>query len=71
VERSVLRAAGDGVTADHHFEGQRSTCLMRYSLRQVRSPPERFRRNGRVVHWVCEAFGHCKTIGAIGEGMFN
>ncbi|KIK55610.1 hypothetical protein GYMLUDRAFT_264114 [Collybiopsis luxurians FD-317 M1] len=26
------------------------------------------RGNGRVVHWIVEAFGHCKTIAGIGEG---
>ena len=25
--------------------------------------------NGRAVHWVREAFGHLKVIGAIGDGM--
>jgi catalase len=26
-------------------------------------------KDGRVIHWIREAFGHCKTIGAIGEGV--
>jgi len=25
-------------------------------------------KNGRALHWIKEAFGHCKTIGAIGDG---
>lgn len=26
-------------------------------------------RNGRVIHWIREAFGHLKTIGAAGEAV--
>lgn len=26
-------------------------------------------KQGRVIHWVREAFGHCKAIGATGEGV--
>ncbi|KAF8151578.1 hypothetical protein B0H34DRAFT_134038 [Crassisporium funariophilum] len=25
--------------------------------------------NGRAIHWIREAFGHCKAIGAIGPGV--
>ena len=30
---------------------------------------ETLRKNGRAVHWVREAFAHCKAIGATGEGV--
>ncbi|KAF8989241.1 catalase [Hymenopellis radicata] len=48
--------SGPALKADHHFEGMRSTLFDAVL-------------NGRVVHWIREAFGHCKTIGAIGEGV--
>lgn len=28
-------------------------------------------KNGRVIHWVRETFGHCKPIAAVGEGANN
>jgi catalase len=30
---------------------------------------ETLRKNGRAVHWVREAFGHLKAIGATGEAV--
>jgi catalase len=30
---------------------------------------ETLKKDGRVIHWVREAFGHCKIIGAVGEGL--
>ena len=30
---------------------------------------ETLRKNGRALHWVREAFGHLKAIGATGEGV--
>lgn len=62
---------GDGVTADHHFEGQRSTMFDAVFIASGAESARTLSSNGRVVHWVCEAFGHCKAIGAIGEGMFQ
>ncbi|KAI0312971.1 catalase-like domain-containing protein [Amylostereum chailletii] len=60
---------GDGLGADHHFEGQRSTL---FDAIYIPNGDDKFgetlRNNGRVVHWVQEAFGHCKAIGAVGEG---
>lgn len=60
---------GSGVFADHHFEGQRSTL---FDAIYIPSGPEHAKalaKNGRVVHWAREAFGHCKAIAAVGEGV--
>lgn len=57
------------VMADHHFEGQRSTLFDALFIAPGAKSAEALRKNGRVIHWVREAFGHCKTIGALGEGM--
>ncbi|KAJ7654076.1 hypothetical protein DFH06DRAFT_1330174 [Mycena polygramma] len=27
------------------------------------------RANGRVLHWIAEAFGHCKAIAGLGQGL--
>lgn len=58
-----------GIVADHHFEGQRSTM---YDALYIPSGPEHVKTlmtNGHIVHWIREAFGHCKAIGAVGEGV--
>ena len=57
------------LVADHHFEGQRSTLFD--ALYIPSGAPEykkELNESGRVVHWVREAFGHCKAIAAVGEG---
>lgn len=59
---------GEGLFVDHHFEGQRSTLFdalfIPGGLEHVRT----LASNGRAIHWVLEAFGHLKAIGAVGEG---
>lgn len=57
------------VMADHHFEGQRSTLFDALFVAPGSRSAETLVKNGRVIHWVREAFGHCKTIGALGEGL--
>lgn len=60
--------AGDvGVWADHHFEGQRSTMFDAVIVPSGEHAGTLLRM-GRAVHWIREAFGHCKAIGALGEG---
>jgi len=56
------------VEADHHYEGQRSTMFDAFFIPPGAQSVGTMAQDGRVVHWVREAFGHCKTIGAIGEG---
>ncbi|KIJ68684.1 hypothetical protein HYDPIDRAFT_147131 [Hydnomerulius pinastri MD-312] len=60
---------GSGVFADHHFEGQRSTLFDAIYIPSGAEHVKTLAKNGRVVHWVREAFGHCKPIGAVGEGV--
>ena len=57
------------VMADHHFEGQRSTLFDALFIAPGAKSADTLKKDGRVIHWVREAFGHCKTIGAVGEGM--
>lgn len=71
--RGEIKAAsglGDSVKADHHFEGQRSTMFDALFIPSGKEHAKSLATNGRAVHWVREAFGHCKAIGAIGEGAF-
>lgn len=61
---------GEGVFADHHFEGQRSTMFDALYLPGGNALyGKTLRGSGRLVHWISEAFGHCKAIAGIGEGM--
>lgn len=57
-----------GLVADHHFEGQRSTLFDAIYIPSGAEHARTLSESGRVLHWIREAFGHCKTIGAIGEG---
>lgn len=61
--------SGLGIIADHHFEGQRSTMFDALFIPSG-SHAKALATNGRAVHWIREAFGHCKAIGAVGEGMY-
>lgn len=63
--------SGDGIVADHHFEGQRSTLFDAIFIPSGAEHVKTLLANGRAVHWVKEAFGHCKAIGAIGEGSLD
>ncbi|KZV92863.1 catalase [Exidia glandulosa HHB12029] len=58
-----------GVKADHHYEGQRSTLFDAVVIPPGAAAAAAMAQDGRVVHWVREAFGHAKAIGAIGEGV--
>jgi len=60
---------GEGVMADHHYEGQRSTMFDALFIPSGAEHAKTLAGNGRVIHWVREAFGHCKAIGAIGDGV--
>jgi catalase len=61
-------AGGKSVVPDHHFEGMRSTLFDALYIPGGEHVDELLKQ-GRVVHWVREAFGHCKAIGATGEGI--
>lgn len=60
---------GKGVVADHHLEGMRSTLFDSVFVPGGAQSIETLRKNGRAVHWVREAFGHLKAIGATGEAV--
>ena len=70
-QRAEIHASGgqhDSLIADHHFEGQRSTLFDALYIPSGTKHAKALNECGRAVHWVREAFGHCKAIGAIGEG---
>ncbi|KAF8655852.1 hypothetical protein AX16_002935 [Volvariella volvacea WC 439] len=56
------------LVADYPYEGQRSTLFDAIFVPSGADHAKALTANGRAVHWIREAFGHCKTIGAIGEG---
>lgn len=62
--------AKGAVWADHHFEGQRSTLFDATVIPGGTKSAQTLASNGRTIHWIREAFGHCKAIGGIGEGEF-
>jgi len=72
--RSKVYPAGQkegdaGVFVDHNFEGQRSTLFDALLIPSGKASAEALTSSGRCIHWVREAFGHLKAIGAIGEGV--
>ncbi|KAG2077008.1 catalase-domain-containing protein [Suillus decipiens] len=60
---------GLGVFADHHFDSQRSTLFDAIYIPSGKEHVKTLAKSGRVVHWLREAFGHCKAIAAVGEGV--
>jgi len=73
--RSPIFAAGEdkssakGVTPGHHLEGARSTLFDSVFVCGGEQSVATLRKSGRAVHWIREAFGHLKAIGAVGEGV--
>ncbi|KAF2868691.1 catalase [Massariosphaeria phaeospora] len=63
------KSSGKGVVADHHLEGMRSTLFDSVFIPGGAKSIETLSKNGRAVHWVREAFGHLKAIGATGEAV--
>lgn len=61
--------SGEGATPDHHLEGMRSTMFDSIFIPGGAESIKTLRKNGRALHWVREAFGHLKTIGAVGEAV--
>jgi catalase len=62
-------ASSSGLWADHHFEGQRSTLFDAIIIPSGSAHANILSKNHRAIHWVRESFGHCKAIGAVGEGV--
>jgi catalase len=69
-ESQLAGTISTSITADHHFEGQRSTLFDAIFVPSGAVHVKSLSQSGRAVHWVREAFGHCKALGAIGDGMF-
>jgi catalase len=75
ISRNKVYAAGEekgsskGVQPDHHLEGMRSTLFDSVFVPGGAKSIETLRKNGRAVHWIREAFGHLKAIGATGEAV--
>lgn len=73
--RSAIYAAGEdrasskGTVPDHHLEGQRSTMFDAIFVPGGEQSIATLCQNGRAMHYVREAFGHLKAIGATGEGV--
>ena len=67
-EGAVVGSGKGGVWADHHYEGQRSTLFDAFVVPGGTKSAQALAENGRAIHWIREAFGHCKAIGGIGEG---
>lgn len=63
------KKSGQGVKPDHHLEGMRSTLFDSIFVPGGSQSVATLRKNGRAVHWVREAFGHLKAIGATGEAV--
>lgn len=59
--------SGKGVKPDHNLEGMRSTMFDSVFVPGGEKSISTLRNNGRALHWVREAFGHLKAIGATGE----
>ena len=59
---------GNGIAADHHYEGMRSTMFDGLFIPSGAECAKALAANGRTIHWVLEAFGHLKAIGGCGEG---
>lgn len=69
-KRSPIKSSdGKEVKPDHHLEGQRSTMFDSIFVPGGAQSVETLRKNGRALHWVREAFGHLKAIGATGEAV--
>jgi len=68
--RAKIQASSGGayLMADHHFDDQRSTMFDGIIIPSGEKSALTMVKSGKVIHWVREAFGHCKAIGAVGEG---
>jgi len=64
----IPSGGGNGVAPDHHFEGMRSTMFDSLHI-PGGDHGSTLLKQGRVIHWVKEAYGHCKAIGATGDGV--
>jgi len=64
----IPSGGGKGVSPEHHFEAMRSTAFDTIYIPGGTHIKDLVKQ-GRVIHWVREAFGHLKAIGATSEGV--
>ncbi|KAI1828333.1 catalase [Xylaria intraflava] len=58
------KKSGKGVKPDHHLEGMRSTLFDAIFIPGGAESIKTLQKSGRAIHWIREAFGHLKVIGA-------
>ncbi len=63
-----MSAGGRSVSPDHHFEGMGSTIFDSLYIPSG-SHVSSLMKQGRVIHWVRKAIGHCEALSATGEGV--
>ncbi|KAI0481454.1 catalase-like domain-containing protein [Xylaria cf. heliscus] len=63
------KVPGEGVKPDHHLEGARSTLFDAIFVPGGADSIKTLQKSGRAIHWLREAFGHLKAIGATGEAV--
>jgi catalase len=66
---AIAAAHGKGVTPHHNLEGFRSTMVDAVYIPGGAQSVETLGKNGRAIHWIREAFGHLKAIGATGDAV--
>ncbi|KAH8918814.1 catalase-domain-containing protein [Atractiella rhizophila] len=66
--RSVTSASGTTIAPGHYLEGARS-FLFDAIIVLPGKDLNKLVKNGRARHWISEAFGHCKVVGAVGDGV--
>lgn len=69
--RSKVTAAGgsSSVQPHHHLEGFRSVMVDALFIPGGEQSIRTLAKSGRAMHWIREAFGHLKAIGATGEAV--
>jgi catalase len=65
----TARDGRSAVRPDHHLEGLRSTAVDALFVPGGAESVTALAGNGRALHWIREAFGHLKVIGATGEAV--
>lgn len=66
---TVKSSSGQSAKVDHHLEGQRSTLFDSLFIPGGAQSIGTLMKSGRANHWIKEAFGHLKPIGALSEGQ--
>ena len=69
IKSSAIDGKESGVHADFSWESGRSTLFDAIYVPGGAQSALILREEGRVIHWVREAFHHCKPIAASGEGV--